>query len=137
MSGHRYGVVVRPVSRLLSMHIMHANAQLRQAAPLEARLREESASKEELELAGTLIDAADGPVDWAQYRDDAAAQLEKLVEAKIQGRPLDAPQEEPAQVLQLLEALQQSVAAADANDSGSVSCAKGRRSRRSSRPRSA
>ena len=100
-------------------------------------MREESASKEELELAGTLIDAADGPVDWSRFRDDAAEQLEKLVEAKIQGRPLAAPQEEPAQVLQLLEALQQSVAAAEANGSGPASRAKGRRSKRPSRRRSA
>ena len=52
-----------------------------------------------------MIDAASRRVDWQQYRDDTADKIRSLVEAKIEGRPLQAPAEEPLQVLQLLDAL--------------------------------
>jgi non-homologous end joining protein Ku len=60
-------------------------------------------------LAGMLIDAASGAVDWQAYRDLAAPELRALLETKLQGQSAAA---EPARmVLPLLEALQQSVAA--------------------------
>src|SRR5947199_46275 len=64
----------------------------------------------ELDLAGMLIDAATGAVDWACYRDQTAQELKALLDAKLQGQPALA---EPLPVvLPLLEALQKSVAAA-------------------------
>jgi DNA end-binding protein Ku len=113
MSGHRYAVVVCPASGLLSMLVLHDPTQLRSAAGWQSQLREEIVSEQELQLAAMLIDAASGPVDWSTYRDDTAQQLEKLVEAKVAGRALAAPEDEPVQVLALLEALQRSVAAAE------------------------
>jgi DNA end-binding protein Ku len=112
MSGHRCAVVVRPTSGLLSAHVLHEPAQLRAAAAWQSQLREEPLSEQELQLATMLIDAAGGPVDWSSYRDDTSEQLEKLVADKLAGRKSAAPQDEPVQVIQLLEALQKSVAAA-------------------------
>jgi DNA end-binding protein Ku len=83
-------------------------------------------------LASMLIDAAGGPIDWSSYRDDTAEQLEKLVADKVAGRKPTAPQDEPVQVIQLLEALQKSVASATGN-----SPATARRSPRQTRRRSA
>jgi non-homologous end joining protein Ku len=61
-----------------------------------------------LHLAGQLIDAASGNVDWGSYRDDSAHELRALVERKLQGH---TPNAEPAPaVLPFLQALQQSVA---------------------------
>ncbi len=112
MSGHRYGVVVRADNRLLSMSMLHDPAQVRSAAEFSGQLRDEGASDEERNLATMLIDASSGPIDWSVYRDDAAAQLERLVETKVAGREVTEPDEEPVQVLQLMEALQKSVEAA-------------------------
>jgi DNA end-binding protein Ku len=112
MSGHRYGVVVRADNSLLSMSMLHDPAQVRSAAGFRAQLRDEAASDEERNLATMLIDASSGPIDWSVYRDDAAAQLERLVEAKVAGREVIEPGEEPLQVLQLMDALQKSVDAA-------------------------
>ncbi len=56
------------------------------------------------------MEASAEPVDWTAYRDDAAQQLEQLVTAKVSGHTPTAPPEEPLQILQLLEALQKSVA---------------------------
>ena len=113
LSGNRQLVLVRPSGRLLAMDVLHYPAQLRSRTVLEAELDERGGSEEELRLAGLVIDAASRPVvDWQQYRDDTADKIRSLVEAKIEGRPLQAQPEESFQVLKLLDALQQSVAAA-------------------------
>ena len=112
MTGRRYAVVVRPVGRLLAMHVLHDPGLVRPAALLEAELRDGASSPEELNLACTLIDSASGPLDWSRLRDDTPEKLAQLIEAKLEGREMAAPQEEPVQVLQLLDALKQSVAQA-------------------------
>jgi DNA end-binding protein Ku len=112
MSGHRYPVVVRSLANLLAVHVLHDPVQLRAPATWQSPLHEEAVSEQERQLALLLIDSAAGPVDWSSYRDDTAQQLERLVEIKVAGRPPAAPQDEPLQVLQLLDALQRSVAAA-------------------------
>jgi non-homologous end joining protein Ku len=66
-------------------------------------------SEAEKELAGTLIQAASQPIPWSEYRDDCQDQLHRLVEATFAGRKLEAPVEEEVPVLQLLDALKQSV----------------------------
>jgi non-homologous end joining protein Ku len=78
------------------------------------------------------MDAATGPIDWSGYRDDTAQQLERLVDAKVAGRePVAAADEEPVQVIQLLTALRESVAA----QKGSK--VRSRQTKRSARRRSA
>jgi non-homologous end joining protein Ku len=56
-----------------------------------------------------LLDVVSGEADWSAYRDETAAELRALVEAKLQGQPV-AP-EARAVVLPLLQALQASLAA--------------------------
>ena len=112
LSNHRQIVLVRPAGRLLAMDVLHYPAQLRSRAGLEAELGSPPCGEEELRLAGQLIEAASTPVDWQQYSDDTADKIRALVEAKIEGRTLQPSAEEPLQVLQLLDALKQSVAAA-------------------------
>jgi len=111
LSTNRHLVLVRPVGRLLVMDVLHYPAQVRAAATWEADLHGIAASPEESRLAGTLIDSASRPLDWSQYRDVTTEELTTLIEAKIAGRPVAAPAEEPVAVLQLLDALKQSVAA--------------------------
>ncbi len=112
MTGHRYGVVVRADESLLSMCMLHDPAQVRSADGFRGQLRDEPSNDQERQLAAMLIDASGGPIDWSVYRDDAAEQLERLVEAKVAGREVTRPDEEPVEVLQLMEALQKSVDAA-------------------------
>jgi DNA end-binding protein Ku len=133
LSGNRQVVVIRPVGRLLSMHVLHEPRQLRAASTWDSELGSAAATDEELQLAGTLIDSASRPVDWSQYRDDTAEQLTALVEAKIAGQPLTPPTEEPAQVLHLLDALKQSVADAARQRSASTPARKTKRRKPKSR----
>jgi DNA end-binding protein Ku len=97
LSGNRQLVSVRPVGRLLAMDLLHYPAEVRGAAAWETEIRAIEGSPEELRLMGTLIDGA-GAGDWAQYRDTTAEELKALIEAKIAGRPMTAPAEEPVAV---------------------------------------
>ncbi|MGZ4662882.1 MAG: non-homologous end joining protein Ku [Arthrobacter sp.] len=111
LSGHRHLVLVRPVQRVLAMHVLHFPAQLRSSAALEAELPPQSAAVEEEKMLGVLMDACSQAIAWEDYRDDRAAQVTALLEAKLQGRSLAAPAMEEGPVLHLLDALKQSVAA--------------------------
>ena len=112
-SGHRCLVLVRPSGRVLVLDVLHYPAQVRAPQVWDADLGGSLATAEELRLAGQLIAAASGPLDWSRYRDTNAEELAALVEAKVAKRALP-PAAEPIAVLQLLDALKQSVASATA-----------------------
>lgn len=114
LAGHRLLVLVRPAGRLLALDVLHYPAQVRAAETLETDLGDGPATPEELGLARRLIEAATGPADWSRYRDTSAEELAALVQAKVAHRPPPATADEPVAVLQLLDALKRSVAAAAA-----------------------
>jgi DNA end-binding protein Ku len=135
-SAQRCLVLVRPASRVLVLDVLHYPAQVRAPQVWDADLGGGLATAEELRLAGQLIDAASGPLDWSRYRDTTAEELAALVETKVAKRALPAAAE-PSAVLQLLDALKQSVASATADsDSALAGPARSRQSRCSRRPQS-
>ena len=83
---------------------------------------------EELRLAGLLIDAAAGTIDWSAYRDQAAQELKALIEAKLAGQPMATLEPERA-ILPLLQALQQSVAAQNGHAAAAAAKARAPRKR--------
>jgi DNA end-binding protein Ku len=112
LSGNRQLVMVRPAGKVLAMDVLHYPAKVRQAAAWEPDLSPGVATPAEQELAARLIALSSGPLDWARYRDTSAEELTALLQAKIADQPPAAPADEPVLVLQLLDALKQSVAAA-------------------------
>jgi len=105
LGGHRQAVLVRPANTLLVLHVLHFPELVR--AGVRTDQPRQSQAGAELDLAGQLIDAAGGAVDWASYRDETAAELRALIEVKLRGQ---ATAEPAPLVLPLLEALQKSVA---------------------------
>src|SRR5262249_2627030 len=69
-------------------------------------------AKEELDLAKTLIEGnTSKKLDYAKYKDLYTERLTQLIEAKVQGKELVTPPvHEQAQVINLMDALKQSVA---------------------------
>jgi DNA end-binding protein Ku len=111
LSNQRQLVLVRALGRLLLLDVLHYPGQVRSSAGWEADLPPCVASDTERALAAQLIHLASTPVDWTRYRDTSAEELATLVEAKrVQQGPPEVT-EEPV-VLRLLDALKQSVAAA-------------------------
>jgi DNA end-binding protein Ku len=111
LGGHRQLVLVRPVSALLAVDVLHYPAQVRATASWEAELRDGAVSAEELQLAGQLVAATAGAPDWARYRDTNAEELAALLQAKAVGQAPTAAEERTPELGPLLEALKQSVAA--------------------------
>ena len=113
LNGHRQMVLVRPAAAVLVLQVLHHPEQVRPCPPTTPRRSADAT--EELRLAGQLIDAASGEVDWSAYRDTAAQELKVLLEVKLQGQNLETSEPTTA-VPALLEALRQGVAAAHAHE---------------------
>ena len=113
LSGSRQLVLVRPHGKLLALDVLHYPAQVRTVASWEGDLTPSTATPAERELAAELIALASTPLDWSRYRDTSAEELAHLLQAKIAQQPPAAAADEPVAVLQLLDALKQSVAAVE------------------------
>jgi non-homologous end joining protein Ku len=81
--------LVRPASTTLVLHFLHYPEQVRVCPQTVWPMAHEPA--EELRLAGMLIEAAGGKVDWTAYPDQAAQELKTLIEAKLAGQPAEIP----------------------------------------------
>src|SRR5262249_3765500 len=113
LGGYCQVVLVRAAGTTLVLHVLHYPEQVRVCPQTVWPLDKEPA--EELRLAGMLIEAASGKVDWTAYLDQSAQELKTLIEAKLAGQPV-ATRETPRAILSLLEALQQSVGARNGTD---------------------
>lgn len=112
MHGKEQVVLVRPMDKLLSMTTLHYHAQIKAPSSFDDELGSPDLSSEEMNLVNMLVSAtADKPFEHAEYRDVYTERLTKLIETKIEGKELvAAPSDEPAQVINLMDALKQSVA---------------------------
>jgi DNA end-binding protein Ku len=76
-----------------------------------------SVRPQELAMAESYISALSGDFDPSEFSDHYREALEEVIEAKVAGREVKAPEEQPAatgQVVDLMEALRRSVAEAKA-----------------------
>lgn len=68
-------------------------------------------SEAELTMAKTLINSMDKPFEPEQYHDEYQVRLRQIIEDKISGKEVTvAPEEKPANVINIMEALQASLA---------------------------
>jgi DNA end-binding protein Ku len=82
----------------------------------------------ELQLAKSLTDSlVVRDFDLSAYKDDYTEKLTQLIEAKVAGKQIvEPPAEEPAQVINLMEALQRSLAEAKAKPAAAAAGANGK-----------
>ncbi|MFT4110273.1 Ku protein [Propionicimonas sp.] len=105
--------LIRPVGEVLRMHTMLWPDELRDSA-FAAPEGEVKVSKAEVAMARSFIDQLSGDFDPEAFADDYREALEKVIEAKLEGVELPAPEAAPqeAQVVDLVAALRASVEAA-------------------------
>jgi DNA end-binding protein Ku len=111
-------VLVRPVEKLLAITALKFEAEVAHADTLHEELEETTLPREELNLTKKLIEAFEKPkFSLAEYKDHYVEQLTELIQAKVEGKELVTPQapEEP-HVINLMDALKKSVAAAKGGD---------------------
>ena len=108
MGTREYHGLLRAGEDKLVLHTLYYADEVR---PLEARWKPVEPSPQEIELAVKLVDALARDFDPTKYHDEHRAKLMALIQAKAEGRPAAPPAErrEPARVVNLMEALRQSV----------------------------
>jgi|SRR5579884_231968 len=108
-SGQGRVAVVRPVDQVLAMTLLSYEDQIKKPSAFEDEVKAE-ASAEERKLAVTLINAATTDhFDLGQYKDEYTARLSKLLETHSKAKRVAAPTDEAPAVINLMDALRQSL----------------------------
>jgi len=109
--GREYLVNVQPRENGLVMYTMrHASEIRRMDAIEELDNLPETIKPAEVALAEQVIGTFAGDVDFESYRDEYQDGLRQIIDAKIEGREVVAPQvEAPPKVVNLMEALRKSL----------------------------
>ena len=109
--GREYLVKVQPRERGLVMYTMrHANEIRRMDAIDELEGLPDTIKPAEVQLAEQVIGTFAGDVDFEAYRDEYQDGLRAIIDAKIEGREIVAPEvEAPPKVVNLMDALRKSL----------------------------
>jgi DNA end-binding protein Ku len=112
MHGRDQLVLLRPVDNMLVMSILNYDAQVNKPSAFEGEAPKQELGGEELKLAKTLIDASTPKkFNLADYTDQYTTKLTQLIEKKVAGEQIVAPPvHEMPQVINLMDALKQSLA---------------------------
>jgi DNA end-binding protein Ku len=130
MHGREHIVILRPAENGIILHTMYFTDELHKGnevpVPKPAKF-----DKKELDLAKKLIDTLAGPFEPEQYHDEYKENVEKLIESKRKGKKVTAiNQPKKAPVIDLMQALQQSLARTAGSGTKSASVARTKRTGR-------
>ena len=100
----------------LLMNTLHWPDEIRSTEGLKGLDGDVKINPKELEMAKALIESLADSFDPSRYKDEYREAVMKVVQAKIEGEVIEAPAApQPAKVMDLMEALRASVAAAKKN----------------------
>lgn len=110
-SGRQQLVRLRSVEGLLVMAMLDYSAEVQAPETVAAKLPSARAPAKSVQLAEMLVEAwADKDFDIDAYKDTYRAQVKELIDAKVAGEEIVAPEpEEQPQVINLMDALQKSL----------------------------
>ena len=104
-------VALKPISQGLVFFTLRYVAEVRPAAACFGGLEQPSLDAAEIALAQQLIESKSSPLDLAGFTDRYQTAVLDLIKAKVAGtEPVLAPRSEAGNVVNLMEALRQSVA---------------------------
>ena len=109
--GREYLVAVRPKKKGLVMYTLHHDAEIRSIDQIDELNSVPSKVKpEEMKLAKQVIATFDAELDLTEYKDEYKEGLRKIIDAKVAGEEIVAPEEQEApKVVDLMEALRRSL----------------------------
>jgi DNA end-binding protein Ku len=111
MHNREHIVIFRPGPTGLLMHTMYYTHEIRKVE--EFRTDTSVVSDKEKALAQMLVETLAAPFEPDKYKDGYRENLQAMIEAKIKGQQVVAPAvHEPAKVIDIMEALKQSLAIA-------------------------
>jgi DNA end-binding protein Ku len=109
--GREYLVAVRPYDRGIVMYTLHHAAEIRSMDEVDELAAVTSTVKpDEMKLAKQVISTFDSPLNLKDYRDEYREGLQRIIDAKVAGEEVVAPEvEAPPKVVNLMEALRKSL----------------------------
>ena len=109
--GREYLVAIQPRENGLVMYTMRHAAEVRSMSAIdELKFIPAKVKPDEVKLARQVISNFETAGDLTQYKDDYQEELRKVIDAKIAGEEIVSPKEEaPPKVVNLMEALRQSL----------------------------
>ena len=115
--GREYLVKVQPREKGLVMYTLrHANEIRSMEAIDELQDMPETVKPAEVKLAEQVMATFEGEVDFESYKDEYQVGLREIIDAKIEGREIVAPEvEAPPKVVNLMDALRKSLDSISAN----------------------
>jgi len=109
MHNREHIIVLRPGPKGILSHTMYFQDEIRQVE--EFRTDTSLVKDKELEMAKMLISSLEADFEPQKYHDEYRLNLEKMIEAKIEGKKVvEAPSEHVAPVIDIMEALKRSLA---------------------------
>src|SRR6476661_4082223 len=138
--GREYLIKVQPRERGLIMYTLRHASEIRSMDAIdELADMPETVKPAEVKLAEQVIGTFEGELDFASYRDEYQDGLREIIDAKIEGREVVAPEvEAPPKVVNLMEALRKSLDAISATKNAAPQAPKratGRSAARTAGPR--
>jgi len=111
MHGKENIVALRPKDKGFVLTMLHYASEVRSAEPYFAEIKDADVSKQQLALALQLIESTSADFDPAQFTDRYQDSLMEVIKAKIQGSaPVVVQQQQVGKVINLMDALQASIA---------------------------
>jgi DNA end-binding protein Ku len=109
--GREYLVKVQPRDRGLIMYTLRHASEIRSMDAIDELSGVPATVKpEEVKLARQVMGTFEGEVDLTEYQDAYQAGLREIIDAKVEGREIVAPEvEAPPKVVNLMEALRKSL----------------------------
>jgi DNA end-binding protein Ku len=109
--GREYLIKIQPREKGLIMYTLrHANEIRSMEAIDELTDIPEKVKPEEVKLAQQVMATFEGDVDFTSYKDEYQVGLREIIDAKIEGREIVAPEvEAPPKVVNLMDALRKSL----------------------------
>jgi DNA end-binding protein Ku len=109
--GREYLIKVQPRERGLVMYTLRHASEIRSMDAIdELADMPEAVKPAEVALARQVIGTFEGSIDFADYRDEYQEGLREIIDAKIAGREVVAPDvQEPPKVVNLMDALRRSL----------------------------
>src|SRR6478672_7404469 len=109
--GREYLIKVQPRDRGMVMYTLRHASEIRSMDAIdELTDMPDTVKPAEVALAQQVIGTFEGAIDFADYRDDYQEGLREIIDAKVSGREVVAPEvQEPPKVVNLMEALRRSL----------------------------
>jgi DNA end-binding protein Ku len=114
LAGKEKLCLIRPKGDALALETLFVAEDVKSQEEIDEAVAATRVRDEELALARQIVAGLDGPFDPSELRSEYRASLKQLLEAKLEGREIAAPEPvvSEAPTVDLMEALRASVAAA-------------------------